>query len=67
MPGNWTWKIESLYMDLGHLDATSVASGSSCVVGLSGGATACSVTGGQVTTNTHFTDWVLRGGLNYRF
>jgi outer membrane immunogenic protein len=67
MPGNWTWKIESLYMDLGHLNATSSASGSSCTVLSGGAATTCSVTGGQVATNTHFTDWILRGGLNYRF
>jgi len=44
---NWTWKVESLYMDLGHLDAAGAS--------------------GLVTTNTHFTDWILRGGLNYRF
>ena len=67
MPGNWTWKVESLYMDLGHLNATSVATGSSCAVSLSLGASLCAVNGGQVTTNTHFTDWILRGGLNYRF
>jgi outer membrane immunogenic protein len=67
MPGNWTWKIESLYMDLGHLNATSSTSGSSCAVFASGGATLCAVNGGQVATNTHFTDWILRGGLNYHF
>src|SRR5215472_16359557 len=26
---NWTWKIEGLYMDLGHLDATGVTTGAS--------------------------------------
>ena len=59
---NWTWKIESLYMDLGHLNAAGTTTGiasSNC-----GG---CELSGGQVTTNTHFTDWILRGGLNYRF
>jgi len=59
MPGNWTWKIESLYMDLGHLDTTSVTSASSVKLG--------GIGGGQVTTNSHFTDWILRGGLNYQF
>ena len=49
---NWTWKIESLYMDLGHLDDTDPPA---------------AATGGQVTTNTHSTDWILRGGLNYQF
>ena len=44
---NWTWKIESLYMDFGHLDAADAS--------------------GLINTHTHFTDWILRGGLNYRF
>jgi outer membrane immunogenic protein len=44
---NWTWQIESLYMDLGHLNNT--------------------FGGGLIATNSHFTDWILRGGLNYRF
>jgi outer membrane immunogenic protein len=44
---NWTWKVESLYMDLGHLDAADAS--------------------GIFSTHTHFTDWILRGGLNYRF
>jgi outer membrane immunogenic protein len=52
---NWTWKIESLYMDLGHLDTTGVV------------ATAPGFAGGQITTHTHFTDGILRGGLNYKF
>jgi outer membrane immunogenic protein len=61
---NWTWKVESLYMDLGHLNDTDSAT-ASC-----GRETACvitHVTGGQTITNTHFTDWILRGGLNYQF
>jgi hypothetical protein len=45
-------------MDLGHLNATSVTSANSNPNFFSGG---------QVTTNTHFTDWILRGGLNYHF
>jgi hypothetical protein len=63
MPGNWTWKVESLYMDLGHLDATSVISGRTA----NSPTNALFLSGGQVTTNSHFTDWILRGGLNYRF
>jgi outer membrane immunogenic protein len=58
---NWTWKVEGLYMDLGHLDTTGVTSGAS--VGHFGS----SVTGGQVTTHSHFTDGILRAGLNYKF
>jgi len=63
IPG-WTYKIEGLYMDLGHLDATSVRSGASV-------ANAPSLTnflqGGQVTTHSHFTDTILRLGVNYQF
>jgi outer membrane immunogenic protein len=55
---NWTWKVESLYMDLGHLNDTDAPAPPPTVI---------SVNGGQVTTNTHFTDWILRGGLNYKF
>jgi outer membrane immunogenic protein len=58
---NWTWKVEGLYMDLGTLDTTGVTSGASVGGGL------VSVTGGQITTHTHFTDGILRGGLNYKF
>src|SRR5262249_40030582 len=53
LPG-WTWKVGGLWMDLGHLDDSGLIITSS-------------VTGGQVTTHTHFTDGILRGGLNYRF
>jgi opacity protein-like surface antigen len=62
MPGNWTWKIEGLYMDLGTLDATSVTTASSKLPFFPG-----FLTGGQVTTHSHFTDGILRGGLNYKF
>jgi outer membrane immunogenic protein len=60
IPG-WTYKIEALYVDLGTLDTTGVTSG------FFGGFGAVSVTGGQVTTHTHFTDTILRAGLNYQF
>jgi outer membrane immunogenic protein len=60
IPGNWTWKIEGLYMDLGTLDTTGVTTGASP-------GTPFSVAGTQVTTHTHFTDGILRAGLNYRF
>jgi opacity protein-like surface antigen len=60
IPGNWTWKIEELYMDLGTLDATGVTSGASAPVGFG-------VTGGRVVTHTRFTDGILRAGLNYQF
>jgi outer membrane immunogenic protein len=61
---NWTWKIESLYMDLGTIDATGVTSISQSTqhgtLGFSG-------TGGQLSTHSHFTDGILRAGLNYQF
>jgi len=53
-PG-WTYRIEGLYMDLGHLNDTDDPPG------------VTSVTGGQVTTRTHFTDTILRAGLSYQF
>jgi outer membrane immunogenic protein len=62
LPGNWTWKVETLYMDLGHLNATGAFTG--CPGNLCAFASPLTA---QVTTNTHFTDWILRGGLNYRF
>jgi outer membrane immunogenic protein len=54
IPG-WTWKIEGLYMDLGTLDDTDA-------IALVEGAS-----GGQTFTHTHFTDGILRAGLNYQF
>jgi hypothetical protein len=56
-PG-WTWKIEGLYMDLGTVDTTGVNTGSAsagftCLIG--------------VPCPTHFTDGILRVGLNYQF
>jgi opacity protein-like surface antigen len=50
-----TYKIESLYMDLGTLDTASVI------------APPLDRPGGQVTMTSHFTDWILRAGLNYQF
>jgi outer membrane immunogenic protein len=62
IPG-WTYKIEGLYMDLGHLNATSVISGATA----NSPANALFLGGGQVTTHSHFTDTILRLGVNYQF
>ena len=65
---NWTWKVEGLYIDLGHLDATGLGVSPQTTTGFGPGD--FSITGsatGQVTTHTHFTDGILRGGLNYKF
>ena len=61
---NWTWKIEGLYMDLGHLDTTGVATRTSSNIDCDG---TCPTSGGQVATHSHFTDGILRAGLNYKF
>jgi outer membrane immunogenic protein len=53
---NWTWKVEGLYMDFGHLNDSDAVS-----------TTFSGVTGGQTFTHAHFTDGILRGGLNYNF
>jgi outer membrane immunogenic protein len=60
IPG-WTYKIEYLYVDLGSLDDTDAA------VCPEGGCKISSVTGGQTFTHTHFTDNILRIGVNYQF
>ena len=61
---NWTWKVESLYMGLGTLDATaSSVTGTTTIPN----AANVSATAGQVTTHTRFNDGILRGGLNYKF
>jgi outer membrane immunogenic protein len=57
---NWTYKIEGLYMDLGHLDATGPG-------GSASGVAAFTLTAGPAHTHTHFTDTILRAGLNYQF
>src|SRR5436309_11672685 len=65
---NWTWKIEGLYMDLGHLDTTG--SGGSTATGAFVPPVAPTITvvgTGQTTTHSHFTDGILRAGLNYKF
>jgi outer membrane immunogenic protein len=56
---NWTWKLEYLYVDLGSLDAASVFQPARVVPSI--GATVA------VGTNTHFTNNVVRAGLNYQF
>jgi outer membrane immunogenic protein len=65
---NWTWKIEGLYMDLGHLDATGPGASFSKVVRFTPSAfDIVAATVGPVTTHSHFTDGILRAGLNYKF
>jgi opacity protein-like surface antigen len=60
---NWTWKIEALWMDLGTLDTPGVITG----VTNPGHGFVVTTAGGPATLHTHFTDGILRGGLNYQF
>ena len=70
---NWTWKIEGLWMDLGSVDATGTGSSSAtsasvtCFSSLTVHCTFSTGANGQTTTHTHFTDGILRAGLNYKF
>ena len=48
---NWTWKVEALYLDLGHIDDTDAALPAT----------------GHTITHTNFNEGLLRGGLNYQF
>jgi opacity protein-like surface antigen len=55
IPG-WTYKIESLYMDLRWADPVDECL--SC---------SAATSGGLLTGRAHFTDGILRAGLNYQF
>jgi len=48
---NWTWKVEALYLDLGHLDDTDAALPAH----------------GHTITHANFNEGLLLGGLNYLF
>jgi outer membrane immunogenic protein len=61
LPSNWTWKLEYLYVDLGSLDA--VSSFNATIAAPFGTAVASATT----TLHTHFTDNIVRVGLNYQF
>jgi len=58
LPSNWTWKLEYLYLDLGSLDTTTQP----LVLG-----PALNPNSTTITTHTHFTDNIVRVGLNYQF
>jgi outer membrane immunogenic protein len=56
---NWTWKLEYLYVDLGSLDAASIFQPARVVPDI--GASVA------VGTSTHFTNNIVRAGVNYQF
>ena len=63
LTGNWTWKLEYLYADLGSVGATTVIP-PGCV----GTPAACIPTaGGTGSITARFRDNIVRIGLNYRF
>jgi outer membrane immunogenic protein len=64
---NWTWKIEGLYMDLGHLDTAGSGIFPSTTFPVPPITVYTSSATAQVTTQTHFTDSIVRVGLNYQF
>ena len=62
LPANWSWKLEYLYVDLESLDAATplagqIATFKTLSLGLAE----------TITTHTHFTDNIVRVGLNYQF
>jgi outer membrane immunogenic protein len=61
LPPNWTWKLEYLYLDLGSIDTTTP------FVLLSPHPASITNITGNITTHTHFTDNIIRAGLNYQF
>ena len=60
LPANWTWKLEYLYLDLGSVDAITSFT-------LSQPTNVFHTITGDITTHTHFTDNIVRAGLNYQF
>jgi outer membrane immunogenic protein len=66
--GNWTWRVEYLYIDLGKI-ATTVAGGAGNCLGSAGPALGCNggLGAGTLTATSHFTDNIVRVGLNYQF
>jgi outer membrane immunogenic protein len=60
LPPNWTWKLEYLYVDLGSLDTSTPFAAAPSAAGFS-------TLAGNMTTHTHFTDNIVRVGLNYQF
>jgi outer membrane immunogenic protein len=61
LPPNWTWKLEYLYLDPGSLDTTMSFAMAGPPANVLVGAT------GTINTHTHFTDNIVRVGLNYQF
>jgi outer membrane immunogenic protein len=66
--GNWTAKFEYLFVDLGSFDTTFTGLAGCFGINFPGGGGSCStVSAGTGTFHTHFTDNIVRVGLNYQF
>jgi outer membrane immunogenic protein len=65
LPINWTWKFEYLYLDLGSLDAGTPFATTPLIHSFPVNPASPAV--GTINTHTHFTDNILRVGLNYKF
>jgi outer membrane immunogenic protein len=65
---NWSFKVEYLYMDLGNIGGAS-ATPTTVTNALNAPSTALNTVTTTTTAafNTHFTDNLVRVGVNYRF
>jgi outer membrane immunogenic protein len=62
LPSNWTWKLEWLYLDLGSVDTTASFNNPAMILTF-----APYLADATIATHTHFTDNILRIGVNYQF
>jgi outer membrane immunogenic protein len=65
LPTEWTWKLEYLHVDLGLLDASAPFATPALIHGFPVNPASPAV--GTMTTRTHFTDEIVRVGINYQF
>jgi outer membrane immunogenic protein len=67
LPTGWTWKVEYLYVDLGSLDTVAPFPGANALGSPPLAVPFTTPFAGPLTTHTHFTDNIVRVGLNYKF
>jgi outer membrane immunogenic protein len=68
LPAGWSWKLEYLYVDLGFDTVVSPFPGGSSAFALGPpGRLLTSPFTGAITMHTHFTDNIVRIGVNYQF